>query len=337
MLTNSVTLMYNNAIKELPMQINNQVIVKRWKPILLEYEKTRSKIEPRAFRYVKNLCEAHHISTKELRRYYRKWLEGNKSDESLLPKKRGARPGSRRTPKEIERNIVKVYRRFGSNRYELALLFKPYYLDKTPAPATMDRIKARYPLNETAKKIIKRYEKQAPGELAHIDLTKIPKDIRCTFKKKQLYVAAINDDCTRLTYAEIVKDKKASTMTYFMARSLSWFKQIYNFEFEAILSDNGPEFKGSLDREHPFETMCTELGIKHKYTRPYRPQTNGKIEAFHKIIKNEFFYPNTFESEKDMILNLGNFLFEFNHLRRHGGLNYETPFDKLEKVTELLR
>jgi transposase InsO family protein len=121
-----------------------------------------------------------------------------------------------------------------------------------------------------------------------------------------------------------------------MARSLSWFKQIYNFEFEAVMSDNGPEFKGALSKEHPFETMCQELGIKHIYTRPYRPQTNGKIEAFWRILKSEFFYPNSFDSQEDMILNLGNFLFEFNYLRRHGGLNYETPFDKLQKVTELL-
>ena len=69
----------------------------------------------------------------------------------------GARPGSRRTPKEIERNILKAYRKFGSNRYELVLLFKPYYLDKTPSSATMDRIKKRYPLNPAQKEIIKRY------------------------------------------------------------------------------------------------------------------------------------------------------------------------------------
>lgn len=318
------------------MKFHNQVVVKRWKPILLEYEKTKTKVHPRTFKFVKDLCKAHHISTKELRRYYRKWVEGGKKDESLLPHKRGARPGSRRTPKEIERDIIKAYRRFGSNRYELVLLFKPYYLDKTPSPATMDRIKARYPLNESQKKIIKRYEKQAPGELAHIDITKLPKDLRCSFKVKELYLAAINDDCTRITYAEIIKDKKASTLTYFMARSLSWFKQIYNFEFEAIMSDNGPEFKGSIQREHPFETMCSELGIKHIYTRPYRPQTNGKIEAFIKIAKKEFFYPNSFNSMKDLVLNLGNFLFEFNHLRKHGGLDYLTPFDKLQKVTELL-
>ena len=102
------------------------------------------------------------------------------------------------------------------------------------------------------------------------------------------------------------------------------------------MSDNGHEFRGSLAKEHPFETLCNEFDIKHIYTRPYRPQTNGKIEAFNRILKQEFFYPNTFESEKDLMLNLGNFLFEYNHLRKHGGLNYETPFDKLQRVTELL-
>jgi transposase InsO family protein len=315
---------------------SEQIIIKRWIPILKEYERTKSKVTPRAFKFIKNLCEVHHISRKELYRYYRKWVEGGKNPQSLLPQKRGARPGSRRTPKTIERNIIKAYRRFGSNRYELVLLFKPYYLDKTPSPATMDRIKARYPLNAASKKIIRRYEKKAPGELAHIDITKIPKDLRCSFKMKELYTAAICDDCTRITYAEVIKDKRASTLTYFMARSLSWFKQLYNFEFEAIMSDNGPEFKGTLEREHPFETMCQELLIKHRYTRPYRPQTNGKIEAFFRILKDEFFYPNSFDSEYDLIMNLGNFLFEYNHLRKHGGLNYETPFDKLQKVTELL-
>lgn len=318
------------------MRYHYEIVLKRWLPILNEYEKTKNKVTPRSFKFVKDLCKAHHISVKELRRYYCKWIQANKSPEVLYPAKRGPKPGSRRTPKDIERNIVKAYRRFGSNRYELVLLFKPYYLDKTPSAATMDRIKKRYPLNESQKKIIKRYEKQAPGELAHIDLTKVDKDIRTTIKIKELYVAAVCDDCTRLVYAEILKNRKASTLTYFMARSLSWFKQIYNFQYDAIMSDNGTEFKGTLEREHPFETMCDELGMKHIYTKPYRPQTNGKIEAFWRILKREFFQHNLFNSEKDLIMNLGNFIFEYNHLRRHGELNYQTPFDKLEKVTELL-
>jgi hypothetical protein len=294
------------------MVYNNQILIKRWIPILEEYEKCKNRTTPRCFKYVKHICEAHHISKKELYRYYHKWIDGGKKSESLLPMKRGARPGSRRTPKDIERNILKAYRRFGSNRYELVLIFKPYYLDKTPSPATMDRIKSRYPLNEKAKKIIKRYEKQVPGELAHIDLMSVPKELRSAFKTKDLYMAAVCDDCTRITYAEIIKNKKASTVTYFMARSLSWFKQLYNFEFETIMSDNGGEFKGSLKLEHPFETFCEELEIKHIYTKPYRPQTNGKIEAFNKIAKNEFFYPNSFNSMEDITLNLGNYLFVLN-------------------------
>jgi len=200
----------------------------------------------------------------------------------------------------------------------------------------MDRIKNRYPLNSNEEKIIKRYEKKSPGELAHIDLSNVPTDITHKLKMKDLYVAAICDDCTRITYAEIIRDKKATTLTYFMARSLSWFRQIYNFEYKNIMSDNGPEFRGSIEREHPFEVMCEELGIKHKYTKVQRPQTNGKIEAFFKIAKKEFFNPNEFESKEDLVLNLGNYLFEYNHLRGHGGLGYQTPFDKLRKVTELL-
>jgi hypothetical protein len=63
----------------------------------------------------------------------------------------------------------------------------------------MDRIKSRYPLNPSQKKIIKRYEKKVPGELAHIDLTKLPKDLRAQLKMKESYVAALQDDCTRFS------------------------------------------------------------------------------------------------------------------------------------------
>jgi hypothetical protein len=113
------------------MRYSQQIILKRWIPILKEYERTKAKTTHLPFKFVKDLCDAHHISQKELGHYYQKWIEGNKQPESLLPNKRGTKPGSRRTPKSIERNIIKAFRRFGSNRYELVLLFKPYYLDKT--------------------------------------------------------------------------------------------------------------------------------------------------------------------------------------------------------------
>src|SRR3989338_6829731 len=101
------------------MHYEYQIILKRWLSILKENERTKKKTTPRPFRFEKALGRAHHISAKELRRYYVKGIQAGKKAESLLPSKRGAKPGSRRTPKEVERNIIKAYRRFGSNRYEL--------------------------------------------------------------------------------------------------------------------------------------------------------------------------------------------------------------------------
>jgi len=72
------------------MKYQDIVIVKRWIPILKEYEKTKAKVTPRTFKFVKDLCNAHQISKKELSRYYHKWIEGGKTSESLLPEKRGA-------------------------------------------------------------------------------------------------------------------------------------------------------------------------------------------------------------------------------------------------------
>jgi hypothetical protein len=71
------------------MKYQDIVIVKRWIPILEEYERTKAKITPRRFRLVKDLCEAHHISKKDLSRYYHKWLAGGKKPEGLLPQKVG--------------------------------------------------------------------------------------------------------------------------------------------------------------------------------------------------------------------------------------------------------
>jgi len=82
------------------MKHEQHVVIKRWVPILEEYEKTRAKVTPRAFKNVKLLCAAHHISPKELRRYYTRWIESKKGPLSVLQKKRGPKPGSRRMPKE---------------------------------------------------------------------------------------------------------------------------------------------------------------------------------------------------------------------------------------------
>lgn len=310
-------------------QYTKTVIIKKWLPLLEEYEKLKNK-KSKHFKTVKDLLSAYHVTKRDLYKYYHRWIASGKNIEAVLPQKRGPRYKTRRTLKPIERNIMKAYRKLGAPSYEIVLLFKPYYLDKTPSARTIDRIKARYPLNDKQKKLIKRYEKRYPGELGHTDTYYLP----LALSSPRKYIAALEDDCTRLSYAEVLDDMKSLSLGCFTFRALSWFKQIYGFHFDNIMSDNGMEFKGT--GEHPVEYMLKSLGVSHTYTPPYHPQPNGKVEAFFKIIQNELIRPNHFKDIKEFKEQLGGFIFDYNHSRRHGGIDYLTPFEKLEKVTKLL-
>src|SRR3989304_3772840 len=95
------------------MHYKYQIILKRWLPILKEYERTISKVTPRPFQFVKDLCKVHHISSKELRRYYVKWLQGNKRPFSRHCVKRNAADAPTRERHPPERPQLKAYRRLG--------------------------------------------------------------------------------------------------------------------------------------------------------------------------------------------------------------------------------
>lgn len=311
-------------------QYTKNVIIKKWLPLLEEYEKVKDKTSNH-FKKVKDLVSAYHVTKRDLYKYHDRWVTANKNIEALLPRKRGPRYNTRRTLKPIERNIMKAYRRLGSPSYELVLLFKPYYQDKMPSVRTVDRIKKRYPLNESQKKKIKRYEKRYPGELGHTDIYYLPLGLSGTKRK---YLAALEDDCTRLSYTEVLDSIKAMPVACFIFRALNWFKQVYGFHFDNIMSDNGSEFRGT--EEHPLEYVLQSLNITHTYTPPRYPQPNGKVEAFFKIVQNEFIRANHFKDIEEFKEQLGGFIFHYNHSRRHGGIDYQTPFEKLEKVTKLL-
>lgn len=308
-----------------------QNLVKNWEKVLRDYELVKRKGH-KYFNTAKDLYEFYSTSAKEVAKHYRRWLDSGRTPESLLPLVRGRRLGDgRKLSKDQERHIVMVYRKLQTNRYELVLLFRPYYLDKTPSPATMYRILKRYPLNKKQKEKILRYEKSYPGELGHIDSYYLPKTVLKPLGLKRGYLMALEDDCTRITYAEIVDNLTSSTAASFMLRSLSWFKRVYGFEFEKVLSDNGSEFAGGN-----FRFVVNLLDIKHIKTRPYHPQTNGKVEAFWRIVFREFLQPKYFSDRNKFVRELGKYLYWYNNERRHGGLDYRTPLDKLISVTELV-
>ena len=178
-----------------------------------------------------------------------------------------------------------------------------------------------------------RYEKEMAWELVHIDLHK-RKNIKWENPRKKKYMAWVIDDATRLQYWEVLSDKKAKTLAWFIKRAYAWFKKHW-ITIKKLMSDNWLEFTThhKLSRpRHNFEIALIKLNIKHSYTRVRRPQTNWKIERFWKIFEEQFFRKYEFTSNKDFNLKVKDWFVFYNTKRKHWWIHYITPMEKLENL-----
>ena len=180
-----------------------------------------------------------------------------------------------------------------------------------------------------------RYEKEMAWELVHIDIHK-RRNIKWENPKKKKYIAWLIDDATRIEYSEVLSDKKAKTLALFIKRAYIWFKKHW-ITIKKLMSDNWLEFTThhKLSRpKHSFEIALTDLNIKHIYTKVRRPQTNWKIERFWKIFEEHFFRKYEFSSNKDFNIKFKDWLVFYNTKRKHWGIKYLTPIEKLEYLLE---
>lgn len=315
-----------------------RAVTSKWLTILEEYEKVKTD-RSCVFASVNDLCEAHHVHRKDIRKYYERWIKSGKDRSALLPRKRGPQPGKyRRLSKEEERLIIKIHRRLGANEFELFELMKNRF-QVHPSVSTIYRTFKRYPLNKKRKEPIKRYVKQYPGELLHADTYHLAKAMMQN--RRRNYLFGIVDDCTRLAFAEVIPANTAAEVTKAFFHGLQFFLA-HGIRPECVMTDNGVEFTTFTSQKakegHFFETMLSIVGIRHKYTHPYHPQTNGKVERFWQIVDREcIFHLNIGLDVKTLSEELDSFLYRYNYQRRHGGLNYTTPLDRLRSVTELLK
>jgi transposase InsO family protein len=107
-------------------------------------------------------------------------------------------------------------------------------------------------------------------------------------------------------------------------------ESIITSSFEEVLSDNGSEFGNRLLKQkdkHPFERLLIEMGVKHRYTKPYRPQTNGKIERFWRTIEEQFLEGTDFDSKEELKKELVQYLYYFNNLKPQKVLNGMKPME----------
>ena len=314
-----------------------QIMTNKWSLIVDHYEKIKQK-KNASFKTVDELCEAFQVHRKDIRKYYERWVKAGKDPEALLPKKRGPKPGQLKIlSKEEERIIVKIHRRLNANEFEIYHLIEGHF-DVHPSVSTIYRTLKLYPLNEKRKKAIKRYEKKYPGELLHADTYSLAKTL--VDNRNRLYLLGLIDDCTRLCHVELVERNTAAEVSMATSKALKWFS-VHGILPEVIMTDNGVEFTAFTSQKaketHFFETTLKMFNIKHIYTRPYRPQTNGKIERFWRILYDECILCQHKTLTKDELqAEINGFMYRYNYQRRHSALKYITPLDKLKNIVDLL-
>jgi transposase InsO family protein len=190
-----------------------------------------------------------------------------------------------------------------------------------------------------------RYERSRPGELVHIDIKKLGRfqtpGKRAGYRSTDAgrprrrdahghdrgtsgweYVHVAVDDYSRLAYAEVLADERATTAIAFLKRALAFFAS-YGITVERILTDNGSAYRATVHA-----LACARLGLRHLRTRPRRPQTNGKAERFIRTLLNGWAYGAIYRSSSERTRALDGWLWHYNHRRRHSALGHQPPVSR---------
>jgi transposase InsO family protein len=306
--------------------------IQKWRFLIGEYEAVKAGTSDR-YRRVGEFYRAHGTCSQTFRKYYNRYLQ-NPIDASLVPQKRGPRWKRLRTPPAIEAKIVEQ-RQLGLNRYEIHSYLRET-IDAPPSLSTIYRLVRRHGLNRLTPPMIeakRRIIKDKLGELGHVDLHQLPADCFMQPPQQTHYVICLIDACSRLAWAEVVASKKALPVMFKTLKMINTLNVRYAIAFTDILSDNGAEFASRANpAEHPFEAMLQELGIRHRYTRPYRPQTNGKAERFWRTLDYDLIEGTTFNDIEELSKELLEYIIFYNEFRPHQALNGLTPKQAADSI-----
>lgn len=303
--------------------------LEKYRFLIKEYEQVKNKTHP-VHKKAMDFYSANDTCRKSFLKYYNRYKQSGKSLD-LLPQKRGPKYKTRRPVAFIEQKVIDL-REKGNNKYEIVSILKPRLGKHTPSYSGVYNILKRNKINRLTPKIKKNHQKiikERMGQLGHIDCHHLSKSI-IKGENKRLYLVCVIDDYSRIAWAELIPDITSLTVMFATLKCLNILSDHYEIKFEEILSDNGSEFgiKTSKQKhQHPFERMLIELGIVHRYTRPYRPQTNGKVERFWRTLEEDLLAETDFDSQEELKEELLQYLYYYNHERPHQGIDGKTPID----------
>jgi transposase InsO family protein len=273
-------------------------------------------------------AESMRISRQTAHKWWRRYREAGRAglqDRSSRPRR-----SPTKTPDKVERRLVELRRRHQLGPARLA--------PRAGVPAsTLHRIWARHgvsrlsDLERRSGRPVRRIETTRPGELVHIDIkkqAKIPKGggwrVRPEGQRGRLlngrggrprlgyaYVHSAIDAYSRLAYSEIHANEQATTAVGFWQRARAFFSS-YGITVERVLTDNGPCYRSKI-----FTAELVAQAIVHTRTKPFCPQTNGKIERYNRTLLNEWAYARPYRSEAARTRALDTWLHMYNHHRHH--------------------
>jgi transposase InsO family protein len=203
--------------------------------------------------------------------------------------------------------------------------------------ATIGRILTRHGLNrwrdlEPAEPVI-RYERDTPGEMVHIDIKKLGKfdraGHRITGDRKESsrgigweFVHVCVDDHSRIAFSEVLESERKECAIAFLRTAVAWYQSL-GIRVDRVMTDNG-----SCYRSKAFNKVCQAMRIRHIYTKPYTPKTNGKAERFIQSSLREWAYARAYPSSQQRKLELPFWLHHYNWHRPHAGIKRKTPISR---------
>ena len=206
------------------------------------------------------------------------------------------------------------------------------------SPATVSRILRRLGLNKLSAlepaEPVRRYQRDNPGELIHLDIKKLGKiglvGHRITGDRSRRvrgigweYVHVCVDDASRIAFVQVKPDERKTSAVAFLKAAVAYYASL-GVTIERVMTDNG-----SCYRSHAFRRACKRLKLRHIRTRPYTPKTNGKAERFIQTSLREWAYACAYENSAERAIQLPIWLHRYNWHRPHGSLKNKVPISVL--------
>jgi transposase InsO family protein len=267
-------------------------------------------------------------------RTVRKWLKRHESEGVAGLVDRSSRPHRlyRPTPQPVVERIETLRRQ--------RLTGKAIAAEVGVSPATVSRILKRLGLNRLSAlepaEPVRRYERERPGELIHIDIKKLGKfdrvGHRITGDRSGQsnsrgvgweFVHVCIDDASRIAFSKVMKNERQGCAIAFLKAAVAYYESL-GVKVERVMTDNGSCYKAFA-----FRKACRRLGIRHIRTRPYTPKTNGKAERFIQTSLREWAYARAYDTSRQRAAELPYWLHRYNWHRPHGSIGAVPPITRL--------